>query len=44
MLPWRFAQRYLTKLTLSDIEEAFGDLPLGERLLWKRSAPPCKKF
>ena len=45
MMPWRFAQRWLTKLSLPDIEQACsgGDLPLGERLLWKRSAPPFKK-
>ena len=44
MMPSRFAQRYLTKLTLSDIEEACGGggMPLGERLLWKRSAIPLK--
>ena len=39
MMPWRFAQRWLTKLSLPDIEEACGggDMQLGERLLWKRS-------
>ena len=44
MMPWRFAQRWLTKLSLPDIEEACGggDMPLGERLLWKRSALPLK--
>ena len=46
MMPWRFAQRWLTKLSLPDIEQACSgdDLPLGERLLWKRSAPPFKKM
>ena len=42
MMPWRFAQTWLTKLSLPDIEQACSgdDLPMGERLLWKRSAPP----
>ena len=44
MMPWRLAQRWLTKLSLPDIEQACGggDMPLGERLLWKRSALPLK--
>ena len=37
MIPRRLAQRWITKLSLGDIEDAAKgpDMPLGERLLWK---------
>ena len=38
MMPLRMAQKLLTKLSLVDIEAATKgpDMPLGERLLWKK--------